>query len=115
MQQHTLFVARDCSNCQRLIDSIKQSPSAMKAFRVIDIAQLDSQTLSRLQVVPTIQTNQNEVLEGAQAFGFINENYQHDTPLEGVGMTSSWFGSSLECMDLHDGGSHTIHPWEQIE
>jgi hypothetical protein len=113
--QHTLFIARDCSNCERLIDSIKRSPSAIKAFRVIDIARLDQQTLSRLHVVPTIQTDENEVLEGSRAFEFVNENYHHDTPLEGVGMNSSWFGSSLECTDLNDGGAHTIHPWESID
>lgn len=115
MRKHVAFVARECSNCERLVQSIMQSDKAKKEIRIVDIANLPPQNLNRLNVVPTIQTQDSRVLEGGKAFEFIMENYTDDTELIGVGVTSSWLGSTLEATNLDSNGVEQISPWGHFE
>lgn len=114
MSKHTAFIARECSNCERLVQSIRQSPSATQEIRIVDIANLPQHNLNRLNVVPTIQTADRQVLEGGKAFQFLMDNYQDDTELHGVGVVSNWTGSTLEATTL-DGGIDHIAPWGDFE
>jgi hypothetical protein len=110
MKKHIVFVARECSNCERLLQSIHQSPSAKKEISVVDISSLREDVLAKLRVVPTMQTSDGQVLEGGKAFDFVIQNYQDDTELTGIGHDTNWLGSSLECSTYDEGGAGSVDP-----
>lgn len=118
MKKHIVFVARECSNCERLLQSIYQSPSAKQQISVVDISSLRQDVLAKLRVVPTMQTSDGVVLEGGAVFEFVIQHYQDDTELAGIGHDSNWMGSSLECSTFDEAGPGSadhIMPWGDFQ
>jgi hypothetical protein len=119
MKKHIVFVAQECSNCDRLLQSIYQSPSARQEISVVDISSLRDDMLTKLRVVPTMQTKDGQVLEGGKVFDFVMQNYQDDTELVGVGWDTNWMGSTLECSTFDEQSSSgrvdQVHPWSDFQ
>jgi len=118
MRKHVVFVARECSNCERLLQSIYQSPSAKQEISVVDISSVREEVLAKLRVVPTMQTSDGQVLEGAKVFDFVIQHYQDDTELTGIGHDTHWMGSSLECSTFSENGMASVEdilPWGDFQ
>jgi hypothetical protein len=75
-----VYVSSRCSNCVRLLSSIKRIPS-LQGARIIDIDHADKRSIQQIEYVPTLVDDSGRTHVGTAAFEFIKQ-YQSEIEYE---------------------------------
>lgn len=95
MSTHVLYMSERCSNCNRMVNTLKRIPS-LQSTRVVDI---DRTPTPGIEYVPTLVDSRGTTYIGSKAFEYLKQ-YDGEIELEGMQLGSGGlaFGS------IQDGG-----------